>query len=285
MRKDGVRLKVRETDPMYTVVPHIMVDRNDAMNMIELNIPVTPMNRYIREKKKEGLSVSHLGLFLAAYIRTVAEFPSLNRFIVNRKIYARKGIQVSMVVLKADSDEETMNKMYFMPEDDIIEVTRKLNAYVDKSREHDDVNSTDALIKTLVGIPGLLRFGVGILKWMDKHGLLPASIIDASPFHASMTITNLASIGTNHIFHHVYNFGTDGQVMALGNLRYVPKKVEDGKLVGDRCIPVGLVMDERIAGGLYYAKAFRKFQSYLKDPRLLEGPPEVCIREWEIMKK
>ena len=283
MRKDGVRLK--DTDPMYTVVPHIMVDRNDAMNMIELNIPVTPMNRYIREKKKEGVSISHLGLFIAAYVRTVAEFPSFNRFIVNRKIYARKGIQVSMVVLKADSDEETMNKMHFMPEDDIFEVTRKLNEYVNKSREHEDVNATDAIIKTLVGIPGLLRGGVAILKWMDKHGLLPMSIIEASPFHASMTITNLASIGTNHIFHHIYNFGTDGQVMALGNLRNFPKRVEDGKLISERCIPVGLVMDERLCSGLYYAKAFRKFQAYLKDPSLLEGPPEVCIREWELQGK
>ncbi len=220
MRVDGTRIK--HGDPMYSVVPHIMSERSDAMNMIALFIPVVPMNRYIKEKKAQGIEISHLALVIAAYVRTVAEFPSLNRFIVNRKIYARKGISIGMVVLKPNG--ETMNKFYLDPGDDIFTVNEKMMKYINDSRRVEDENPTDKIIKILVGIPGLLRVGVAVLKWADKHGLLPQSILDASPMHESMVVTNLASIGTNHIFHHIYNFGTVSEVVALGNLRNMPKK-------------------------------------------------------------
>lgn len=264
---------------MYTVVPHIMPERNDACNSVEYFIPVVPMNEYIKAKHKEGIDISHLAIIIAAYIRTVAQYPDLNRFIVNKKIYARKGIQICMVVLKA-GEGHTMSKMYFDPADDIMTVNNKLLSYITENRKAGDKNATDDIIRILVGIPGLLNIGVKVLKFLDKHGLLPQSIINASPFHGSMVITNLASIGCNHIFHHIYNFGTIGQVMAMGNLRNMPKKAI-GAQGFERCIPLGIVTDERIADGIYYATAFRQMERYLKDPTLLEGEPKICIRDWE----
>ena len=115
---------------------------------------------------------------------------------------------------------------------------------------------------------------------MDRYGWLPRKLIEASPFHVSMTITNLASIKTNHIYHHVYNFGTTSMIVSMGNLREVPRRSK-GEIVFDRCLPLGVVMDERIASGSYFAKAFITMKSYLADPTLLEGAPRVCIREWE----
>jgi hypothetical protein len=125
---------------------------------------------------------------------------------------------------------------------------------------------------TLLSIPGLARVGVNLIRWMDWHGLLPKAVIDASPFHCSMTITNLASIGTNYIFHHVYNFGTTSMLMAMGNTREDPVK-RHGEIVFDKVIPIGLVMDERIADGAQFALACKKLQSILQNPEVLEQPP------------
>ena len=278
MRKDGRRLK--HTNPMYTVAAHIMSERSDAMNMIELNIPVVPMQNYLGAKRKDGKSISHLALVIAAYVRTVAEVPALNRFIVNKKIYARNELAIGMVVLKPGETDGTMNKMYFDPEDDIFTVNEKINTYIEQNREVGDTNKTDDIIKTLLGIPGLLNIGVKLFKLMDRYGWLPRKLIEASPFHVSMTITNLASIKTNHIYHHVYNFGTTSMIVSMGNLREVPRR-STGEIVFDRCLPLGVVMDERIASGSYFAKAFITMKNYLADPTLLEGAPRVCIREWE----
>lgn len=51
MRPDGKRVK--NADPMYTIVPYIMVKRYDAMNMITVDIPVEPMQAY-RVKARKG---------------------------------------------------------------------------------------------------------------------------------------------------------------------------------------------------------------------------------------
>ena len=272
MRKDGRLIKT--IDPMYKLISHIMPERNDSMNMIELTVLQDPIRKYIRKKKDEGYTFSHLAVVLAAFIRTVAEYPFLNRFVVNKRLYARTEVAIGMVVLKPGETEGTMNKMYFKPDMTIYQIQEVLDQYIDTNRGAGKTNSTDKLMATLLSIPGLARLGVNIFRWMDKHNLLPKSIIDASPFHCTMTITNLASIGTNYIFHHVYNFGTTSMIMAMGNTREDPAK-RHGEIVFEKVIPIGLVMDERIGEGVQFAIACKKLQSILRNPEVLEVPPEV----------
>ena len=112
MRADGKKLK--KVDPMYKVAAHIMDKRVDSMNMITIDIPHGPMQDYINKKRKENISISHMALILSAYVRTLAKYPELNRFIVNKKAYARNEIAVGMVVLRSiESHDGTMSKMYF----------------------------------------------------------------------------------------------------------------------------------------------------------------------------
>lgn len=271
MRKDG--RKIKTIDPMYKLISHIMVERCDSMNMIELTVQQDPIRKYIRKKKDEGYTFSHLAVVLAAYIRTIADYPFLNRFVVNKTLYARKEVAIGMVVLKPGETEGTMSKMYFNPGMTIYEIQNVLDEYINKNRGAGKTNSTDKLMGILLSIPGLARVGVNFIKFLDKHGLLPKAVIDASPFHCTMTITNLASIGTNYIFHHVYNFGTTSMIMAMGNTREDPVK-RHGEIVFEKVIPIGLVMDERIAEGVQFAMACRKLQSILQNPEVLEQPPE-----------
>lgn len=85
---------------MYTVAAHVMSKRVDSMNMITIDLPVAPMQKYIREHKADEHPITHMGLIVAAYLRTVAEFPALNRFIVNKRLYARNEFCAGLVVLK-----------------------------------------------------------------------------------------------------------------------------------------------------------------------------------------
>jgi hypothetical protein len=244
------------------------------MNMIELDIPISPMQTYLNEKRKQGYRFSHLGVVLAAYVRTAAEYPLLNRFIANKRIYQRNEFSVAMVVLKPGEMDGTMNKMYFKMDDDIFSVHETIDQYVSNNREKGDTNATDDIVRKLLNVPGLCNFGVGLFKLMDKFGLLPKSVIQASPFHTSLTISNLASIRTNHIFHHVYEFGTTSILITLGNMREVPVR-KSGEIVFERSLPMGVVMDERICSGSYFAAVFRRFKQYLTNPALLEEPPKV----------
>ncbi len=277
MRADGKKLK--GADPMYTVAPHIMTKRNDAMNMITLDIPYDPIHEYLNAKRKEKTPLSHMAVIIAAYLRTVAEFPELNRFVVNKKIYARNELTVAMVVLKNIADDHgTMSKMYFEHTDTIFDVHKKITDYVEANRNEPENNGTEKIIKILLSVPGLLRFGVPVLKLMDRWGWLPKSIIDMSPFHNSLVISNLISIKTNHIYHHCYNFGTSSLFITMGNLREIPRRKGD-EVHFERSLPLGVVMDERICSGAYFAMAFRKMQKYLNDPTLLEVPPVKVVKD------
>ncbi len=272
MRADGKRVK--NADPMYTVAAYIMDKRVDSMNTITIDIPLEPIKEYINNKRKDGINISHMAVVLAAYIRTMKEFPGLNRFVVNKKIYQRNEIAVGMVVLKpGDMGHGTMSKMYFEEDNTIYEVNDIIEKYIADNREVPENNGTEKIIKFLLSVPGVLPVGVGIFKWLDKHNLLPKFIIDMSPFHISLGITNLASIRTNYIHHHCYEFGTTSVFMAMGNSREVPKRKGD-EIIFEKCMPIGVTMDERICSGSYFALAFRKMRTYLRNPELLELPPE-----------
>ncbi len=279
-RADGTLL--RHTDPMYRIAAHVMAKRSDSMNAITLDIPLEPIDAYLREKKKEGKPVSHMAVLMAAYVHTMAEFPALNRFIVNKRAYSRNEIAVGMVVLQGGAGEHgTMSKIWLQPDETIFSVEEKIQKYVSDNRQQAAENPTEKLIAKLVALPGLLRVAVNVLVWADKHNLLPKSIIDASPFHTSMVFTNLASIRTNHIYHHCYDFGTTSLVLAAGNTREVPKR-KGGEIVFEKCLPLGLVMDERICSGSYFAMAFRRMKQLLKDPTLLEAPPAQVLADPEL---
>ena len=274
-RKDGTKVK-SSADPMYLVAAHFMDKRIDSMNMITIDIPVDPMNEYLNRKRKEGKHYDHMSLYITAMIHAIAEYPAINRFVVNKTVYSRNEIAIGMIVLKGGKIDQhgAMDKMKFQPDFTIDEVDETIRNYVEKNRDMEEVNSTDKVVNVLLSVPGLVRFGVNTFKFMDRHGLLSKNLIDLSPFHATAVFTNLASIRTNHIYHHIYEFGTTSISIALGNARYVPK-MKKGEIQHVKCMPMGIVMDERICSGAYFALAFRYFAKLLENPECLEKRPAV----------
>lgn len=272
MRADGIKLK--NIDPMDKIAGFIMDKRYDTLNSCTIDLPLEPMDEYIRRKHKEGVDLSHMALIISAYVRVLSEYPQLNRFFVNKRPYARNEVCVAMVVMRAGNyGQETMSKMYFKRENTVFDVNDIINNYVSDNRNTPDNNKTEKLIKILLSLPGVLPVGIALFKFMDKHGLLPKAIIDASPFHNSLVVTNLASIRTTHINHHLYNFGTSSIFLAFGTPRYVNMK-KGGELVVEKTMPIGVVMDERIANGSYFARAFRRLGQLLRDPAQLEIAPK-----------
>jgi len=270
MRCDG--RKVRQDEPIYFLIPYFLTHRYDAMNMITVDIPEEPLRSYMNQKRKEGHPVNHMALLITAYLRTLDKYPDLNRFIGGRTIYEHVDKTVSMVVLKPGGGE-SMNKIELADSDTLFDVQKKIESFVDVSRNEEDDQSLDKVIHVLLKLKPLLGFLMAILRFADRHGLLPRALVKASPFHASMLISNLASIRTNHIYHHVYEFGTISVSVTIGTMHEVPKRTSEGVRF-ERCIPLGVVMDERIASGLYFANAFNYFRKLLSKPEQLEKLPE-----------
>ena len=275
MRADGKRVK--NVDPMYTLAPYFMRKRSDAQNAITVTVPYENVHSYVLDSRKKGVKLSHLTVVMAALVRTVSEFPELNRFVVNSKIYAHNELKIAMVVLRPSDNNPSMGKMKFDLYDTIFDVNDKIEAFINENNKSTSNTKVDQLFKTLVNCGPLMRIVLGTLRGLDQIGWLPKAITDLSPFHGSFVFTNLASIRTNHIYHHVYDFGTMGMVIAMGNNIDTPK-TKKGEMVLEKQIPFGIVMDERLCDGHRYAQAFATIEKYLKNPTLLETPPEtVCV--------
>ena len=285
-RSDG--WKLRGIDPYDAVSPYIMVDRNDAQNFFNDKFEITAAEQYVKEKRAEGYrDFGLMHVILAAYIRTVSQKPYLNRFLSGQKIYARNSIQVNMAVkkeLKAD-ETNTVIKVFFEPTDTAVEVFEKFTQTKDAAFSEEE-NAFDGVARILSYIPGVIKkFVVWFLKLLDYFGLLPKGLLNVSPFHGSMFITSMGSLGIPPIYHHLYNFGNVPVFIAFGAKRTSYELDSDFQPVRRRYIDYTVVVDERICDGFAYAAAFKLFRRYLANPKLLDTPPEEVFTDGDIDKK
>lgn len=280
-RPDGRRL--RSLSGFFDFIPYIMPDRNDAMLFYEQSFDITEVEKWLRVQRDNGYKgMGMLHLFIAAYIRVIASLPALNRFVIGRRIYSHDDITVVMAVkrsLALDAPETTV-KVHFSPSDTVYDVYRKLNAEIDKvkSGEDNDVESFTARAKKLPRF--VLRFILWVIRVLDYLGKLPARAIELSPFHGSMMITDLGSLGVSPVFHHIYNFGTLPVFISFGAKRKTYDICDGGRCTVERkYVDAKITLDERIVDGHYYASVIKLLGTYVKDPTKLEVPPEIVKQD------
>ena len=270
MRQDGTRVK--NLTPIMQALPYIMPRRFDAQNWASDYVDEEIMKQYIRQKRREGHSVTHMSVLEAAYYKAALEHPKVNYFVMNRKIYKRNHFCFSFVILKTRADgtpDETTLKIFLEPEDTVFTISRKIKEHIDRNLQAAHNNRTDRFANFAFRVPGLARLVFGLAYHLDLYGLLPRKIIDLSPFHTSLFITNLASINTSYIFHHCYEFGTTSVFICMGKPVLDPLAGPGSR---KKLMPLGVVMDERVATGIEYSRFFAAFSRYLKNPEVLETP-------------
>lgn len=280
-RSDGRRL--RTLDPFSVMIPFIMKQRTDSSNYFSDSVEITETERYLRAKRSNGYpGMGLLHMFIASYIRMASQFPGVNRFVSGQRIYARRDIEFVMIVkkeMRADSPETSV-KLNFDPSDTIYDVYRKLNEEIKRIRDEGEDTDTDAFANVLSKLPRLvLKLIVRGLEIMDYFGIMPKSVLRASPFHGSLVITDLGSIGLPAIYHHLYNFGNMPFFISIGAKRKMRELRPDGVIVDRKYIDYKLVMDERCCDGFYFSQAFRFFRSIVRKPHVLDVPPDVIVED------
>lgn len=279
-RKEGRLL--RSLPAFAKFVPFIMPTRNDACNQYEESFEVSDVDRRLRKLRVDGYKgIGILHFIIAAYIRGVSMLPGMNRFVVGRRIYARDNIEVVMTVkrsLAIDATETTI-KVVFEPTDTIFDVYRKMSEKIDEIKTVEG-NNTEDVAEAMCKAPRfLLRFALTILRIMDYFGWLPQSLLDASPFHGSMIITDLGSLSIGPIYHHIYNFGTLPVFISFGAKRHAYELDRHGNMVDRKYVDCKFVMDERTVDGHYYAQFLQAFRYICQHPEIVETPPSKVVED------
>ena len=280
-RRDGRLL--RSLPAFSKFIPYIMPTRNDAHVFYDESFEITAVDRFLRKLRVEGYKgIGMLHFLIAAYIRCISMLPGLNRFIAGRRVYAHNDITVVMTVkrsLSIDATETTI-KVHFEPTDTVLDVYRKMNEKIEEIKTSEEDNNTEEVAEALTKAPRfLLRFAIAILRVLDYFGLIPDSIIEASPFHGSMIITDLGSLRIRPVFHHIYNFGTLPAFIAFGAKRHAYEIDRHGQLVDRKYVDCKFVLDERITDGHYYAQFLQAYRYIFQHPEILEKAPTRVVED------
>ena len=280
-RADG--RKLRTLEPAARISPYIMKIRSDSQNHFEDEIDITDVEPYIRELRARGYkNIGLLHILIAAYVRTVSQRPGINRFIAGNKVFARNNIEVVMTIKKKMSTTapDTTMKCVFEPTDTVFDIYEKWNAVALAAIGDGSDTSFDKTAKLVNLIPGfLMKFAINFLRALDYIGIMPRALTKVSPFHGSMVITSMGSLGIGPVYHHLYDFGNLPIFLSYGKkyTRYIID--EEGNAHKRHFVGLRVVTDERVCDGYYYASAFKNLLHIIKNPRCLETPPETVVED------
>ena len=281
-RSDG--RKIRTLAPMAQITAYFQVERNTCSNLFEESFEITHIDRYIRQKRREGLTnFGIIHVLLAAYCRGMCKFPAINRFLSGQKVYSRgEDIQFCLTVKKEMTVDapDTVIKVHLSPRDTSIDVYNKLQAAVEEVKNTPLDSGMDNTAGALAMIPGVvLKFVVWLLKTMDYFGLLPKFLLEISPFHGSVFFTSMGSLGIPPIYHHLYDFGNLPVFGAFGCKRRALEVLEDGTVVQRKYVDCKFTLDERTVDGYYYAAFFKHYKRIMAHPETLDNSPEEVLKD------
>jgi pyruvate/2-oxoglutarate dehydrogenase complex dihydrolipoamide acyltransferase (E2) component len=282
MRKNWAK-RVKDYTGMQQLSCDIKPNRSVSDVFINQKMDVTELVKYIEKKKKKGEKVTFFHAVLAGVGKVYYNRPLLNRFVQDRHLFEHNDVTISFVAKVAFDDraEEMMIIVKVDPKDNIETISKKIYDKVDKIRNSKgkvEKKGANNIIDVLGHWPNLFRVPVvGMLKWMDKKGILPASIEEDNLYYSSIILSNLGSIHCGAIFHNITDFGNASALATMGEIKD-EEVIIDGKKEVRKLCEFGINLDERIADGYYFAKSVQLLQYIFNNPELLEGNADEDIK-------
>ncbi len=273
-RPDGTYL--RDVHPYRRIMQFLMPTRNESLVYFDDYVKADELLRFLGDvRKRYHVDITHT--IVAAAGIGLAKVPSMNRFVVGRRLYQRKGrwIAFSMKRKKKDEKAKIATVKIDVPDGQSF---RELVARVEDKigvERSDAVTYTDKELDFFIKMPRfVMNVSVRLLKWLDYHNLLPLSFTGPDPFYSSIFVANLGSIGMRPAFHHLYEWGTCPLFIMVGKIEDRPVVV-DGAVTVQKTLHIRYTYDERIDDGLTANGGIRALREALEDPYTAFG----CVAE------
>lgn len=261
-RKDGKYIK--EKDPIHAIMPYLFDKRTEAEVYIKEDLDITKLKKWVdKQNKTLDYKMTYFQALTAVFAKTIYNRPLLNRFIQGNRIYQRNIVSFSFVAKNkmVDDAKDMMIVIQAKENETVLDFTRRMAIDIFKTKK-EGTNDLNGFIDKFLNLPRwVLRIVVKVFKWLDYHGWLPESFTKTDSNHATMLLSNLGSIKTSSCYHHLNNFGTNSIMITIGLIREENKK---------HIVDISATIDERIAGGFYFAKSIKLTQYILDHPELLE---------------
>lgn len=263
-RSDATR--VRDASPVRRFMPFVSPRRNESLVYFAQEVDVEESLRFVEARNAARTPEPRLTLFhliLRALVLVIDERPRLNRFTAGGRLWQRDGIWITFSAKQRLDDDAPLItlKRRFEASEGLEEMVARLQGGLAGARSGRRTAS-DREMALLLGLPpSLARALVRLFQGADSLGLLPRSVIDSDPMHASVFVANLGSVGLEAGYHHLWEYGNIPLFCVIGRVHAVP----DGR----RRATFKWSFDERVEDGLYCARSLERLQDLLAHPEKL----------------
>jgi hypothetical protein len=278
---------IQDIDAMHYIMPFLYPDRCDNQALFSFKIDLTALNEYLKNKSERDPEYRY-NLFqciICAVLKTITLRTKLSRFIHNRRMYQRNEVTAAFVVKQefADGGGEVLAFIHAKPEWTIDDVHDEIREQLKKLRQKGYSDESTSFMDRFSRIPEWIsRPAVELICWLEKKGKIPRALVETDPYHASVVLANLGSIGLPNGYHHLTNWGTTSLFILIGKAERMPF-FENGEMTFRDGVELGITVDERIADGFYFARSMRMLKLFLEQPQLLERPLNEKLSDelWE----
>ena len=263
---------------LQTIMGYLWPKRTDCEVYISDKIDATELLKYLARKNAEHLdyktTIFHAAI--TAMARMVKERPLMNRFIQGYRIYERDEITISFVAKRrfADGSDEALMVLVPKDEDNLDTISRRIVGDVRETRKSEtSTDGVDKLLDNLAKLPRLLlMFIVRVVRWLDFWGVNPKALTEGDPNYTTILTSNLGSIQTPSVYHHLNNYGTLSIMITVGTLHKEEMLMPDGTKEIRDVVDYGATLDERIADGFYFARSLKLIKYVFAHPEMLDKP-------------
>ena len=273
-RFDATYLK--DCDSMHFIMPFILPDRCSNQAFFTFQIDLTNLNKFI-EKKNAGHPDYKYNMFqciVTAVLKIITLRSKLSIFIHDKRMYKRNEVSAAFTVKQEFLDDggEVLCFIHSKPEWTIDDVHNELKRQLLKLKNRNYVDESTGFMDKFNQLPKFIsRPLVSLVAWLEKHSLCPKALLETDPYHSSVVLANLGSIGLPDGYHHLTNWGTTSIFVVIGQYGRMPFYENDKTIFKDG-VKLGITVDERIADGYYFSKSFKMLQLFLENPELLDQP-------------
>ena len=279
-RHDGKKIDV----PAMAKIMTYIKSRQEAYVYINRKFDVTDLVAYMKKKKVKNPELTYFHAFSMAIAKTIYNRPRLNTFIMNHKFYQRNDVILTFtarISFDDDKNKEVMSLIKVDPDDNIMDISRKIHEKVDNFRNKKIQTSSDDSLDAIGKLPNWLlkMFVAPIFKWLDRHDKLPRSLNDELLYNSTVILSNLGSIKCGAIHHNLTNFGTNSAILTIGDIHKEPVVMPNGKIEVRDIVEFGINLDERIGDGVYFSKSVNLLDYIMTHPETLEDKASEIIKE------
>jgi hypothetical protein len=268
---------VRDLPPTKGIVPYLMRGRNESAVYFEQQVAMRHADAYVRDfnvaHPDTPVTIQHLLMWSIAQI--LEQYPTMNRFVVGGRLYQRRDIWFTYSAKRSLKDKSPLIvlKRRFDPTEPFVDMVRDMQDRLRADRYGGELSASDREAALILRFPGLVRRVIlAAGRVGDAFGLLPASMIEHDPLYASAFFANLASIGMDACYHHLYEYGSIGIFGVIGRPVTDPGSPTSGP-DRRRTMTLRWTFDERCEDGVVAGYALKRCKQMLEDPRAA-GLPE-----------